>query len=99
METRDDIKPEAVASFKANMFGENCASPDLVFSVSKDFIRTLKTPAMLLHGKDKPHPGRHQCGIRRALARRHGVLERLGTTRSRRCPTRYGIGFLKTNTP
>jgi len=56
MATRDDIKADAVAAFKENMFGANSASRDFVFSVSREFVKTLKTPAMLMHGKDKPHP-------------------------------------------
>mgnify|MGYP000928861358 CR=1 FL=1 len=51
MSERDDIKIDAIGSFKRNMFGG-----DFVFSVDRDFVKSLKTPAMLLHGKDKPHP-------------------------------------------
>jgi pimeloyl-ACP methyl ester carboxylesterase len=50
-ETRDDIDPEAVKSFRDNMF-----PGDFVFSVDRDFVKDLKTPAMLLHGKTPSHP-------------------------------------------
>ena len=48
---RNDIKIDAIRSFKQNMFDS-----DFVFSVDREFVKSLKTPAMLLHGKDKPHP-------------------------------------------
>ncbi|MEL0106231.1 MAG: alpha/beta hydrolase [Rhodospirillaceae bacterium] len=99
METRDDIKPEAVASFKANMFGENCASPDLVFSVSKDFIRTLKTPAMLLHGKDKPHPAVTSAELEELLPDGTEFLKDWEQPDHADAQRDTVIGFLKTNTP
>ena len=51
MVNRDDINSDSIKSFKQNMFGS-----DFFFSVDRDFVRSLKTPAMLLHGKDKHHP-------------------------------------------
>ena len=51
MSERNDIKIDSIRSFKQNMFGS-----DFVFSVDREFVKSLKTPAMLLHGKDKPHP-------------------------------------------
>jgi pimeloyl-ACP methyl ester carboxylesterase len=56
MAVRDDLDPNAVAAFGRNMFEE-----EFVFSVSKDFIRQVTTPSLLLHGKDQGrdvgHPG------------------------------------------
>lgn len=99
MATRDDIKPEAVKSFKANMFGEKCPSPDLVFSVDKDFIRNLKTPAMLLHGKDKPHPAVTSAELEKLLPKGTVLLkdwEQPDHTDAQRDTV---IEFLEANTP
>jgi pimeloyl-ACP methyl ester carboxylesterase len=40
-----------VASFCENMFGT-----DFVFSVTRDFVRTLHTPMLVLPGRDLAHP-------------------------------------------
>ena len=61
-QTRDDINPNAIESFKNNMFGS-----DFVFSVTRDFVHSLKTPAMLMHGKDKPHPASISAELEKLL--------------------------------
>jgi pimeloyl-ACP methyl ester carboxylesterase len=35
---------------------ENLFGPDFVFSVSRDFVRTLQTPTLVLPGRDLAHP-------------------------------------------
>ena len=40
-----------VASFCENMFGT-----DFVFSVTRDFVRTVRTPMLVLPGRDLAHP-------------------------------------------
>ena len=50
---RDPSVSEAtIRSFGQNMFG-----PDFVFSVTRDFVKSCKTPLLLQPGTDKPHPG------------------------------------------
>jgi pimeloyl-ACP methyl ester carboxylesterase len=50
---RDPSIAEAtIRAFGKNMFG----STDFVFSVSRDFVKRCKTPLLLQHGNDGPHP-------------------------------------------
>jgi len=37
-------------------FGHAMFDPGFVFSVSRDFLRTVQTPMLLLHGDDRAHP-------------------------------------------
>jgi pimeloyl-ACP methyl ester carboxylesterase len=37
-------------------FGHGLFDPDFVFSVSRDFVRTIATPMLLLDGDDRTHP-------------------------------------------
>ncbi len=99
METRDDIKPDAVKSFKANMFGQKCATPDFVFSVSRDFVKTLKTPAMLMHGKDKPHPAVTSAELEKLLPDGTVFLKNWEQPDYADVQRDTVIDFLKANTP
>lgn len=46
-----DLADDALASFRENMYGG-----DFVFSVSRDFVRSCATPAIVLEGSDLYHP-------------------------------------------
>jgi pimeloyl-ACP methyl ester carboxylesterase len=46
------ISEETIQSFGRNMFGG-----DFVFSVTRDFLKSCRTPLFLQPGNDKPHPG------------------------------------------
>lgn len=48
---RNDITPEQVQAFGAAMWGG-----DFVFSVTRDFLRTVTTPLLVLEGNDQAHP-------------------------------------------
>ena len=48
---RDDITSEQVQAF-----GDAMWSGDFVFSVSRDFVRTVTTPLLILEGNDMAHP-------------------------------------------
>ena len=61
------ISQETIESFGRNMFGA-----DFVFSVTRDFVRTCKTPLFLQPGSDKPHPAHDQRRDRIACARHRG---------------------------
>jgi hypothetical protein len=37
-------------------FGNAMFDPDFVFSVSRDFLRSPRTPLLLLYGNDRAHP-------------------------------------------
>jgi pimeloyl-ACP methyl ester carboxylesterase len=39
-----------------NAFGHALFDPDFVFSVSRDFLKSVKTPLLLLYGEDRAHP-------------------------------------------
>ena len=58
---RDPAVGEAtIAAFGRNMFGG-----DFVFSVSRDFVRTCRTPLLLQPGTDTPHPAETSAEIAR----------------------------------
>jgi pimeloyl-ACP methyl ester carboxylesterase len=47
------------ANFSArdvDAFGQALFDPGFVFSVSRDFLRTVQTPLLLLYGNDRAHP-------------------------------------------
>jgi pimeloyl-ACP methyl ester carboxylesterase len=48
---RHDLEATALASFGRNMWDR-----DFVFSVSRDFVRGLRVPCLVLPGNDTPHP-------------------------------------------
>lgn len=48
---RRGADPEALGSFKRNMFGG-----EFVFSVSRDFVRSCPVPLLVLPGNDEFHP-------------------------------------------
>ncbi|HMJ13455.1 MAG TPA: alpha/beta hydrolase [Polyangiaceae bacterium] len=48
---RSDISPEALASFRQNMYGG-----EFVFNVSRDFVRSCAVPLLVLRGNDIYHP-------------------------------------------
>jgi hypothetical protein len=37
-------------------FGHALFDPDFVFSVSRDFLKSVRTPLLLLYGSDRAHP-------------------------------------------
>src|SRR5260370_38827026 len=39
-----------------NAFGHALFDPGFVFSVTRDFLKTLQTPLLLLYGTDRAHP-------------------------------------------
>jgi len=47
------ITQETIESFGRNMFGG-----DFVFSVTRDFVKSCRTPLFLQPGTDKPHPSK-----------------------------------------
>jgi pimeloyl-ACP methyl ester carboxylesterase len=61
MRERDpSISEETIASFGRNLFGG-----DFVFSVSRDFVKTCRTPLLLQPGSDTPHPAATSAEIAR----------------------------------
>ena len=48
---RPELDAAAVESFGRNMWGG-----DFVFSVSRDFVRNIDVPAIVMPGNDTPHP-------------------------------------------
>ena len=54
------LTEDVIKSFGHNMFGG-----DFVFSVSRDFVRTCRTPLLLQPGTDTPHPAATSAEIER----------------------------------
>jgi pimeloyl-ACP methyl ester carboxylesterase len=48
---RPELSKDAVATMGKRMWGG-----DFVFAVSRDFVKTVKVPCLVLPGNDKPHP-------------------------------------------
>ena len=48
---RPDLDEKAIAAFRERMYGG-----DFVFNVSREFVRALKTPLLILCGSDDFHP-------------------------------------------
>ena len=91
---RNDIKIDAIRSFKQNMFGS-----DFVFSVDREFVKSLKTPAMLLHGKDKPHPAVTSAELEELLPEGSVMLEDWERPDHGDAQRDMVIQFLGANTP
>ena len=49
--TRPDVGDAALATFRENLYGG-----DFLFNVSRDFVRTVTTPLLVLKGDDLYHP-------------------------------------------
>lgn len=49
---RDDVSDEDWAGFEHNLFGRH----DFVFNVTRDFVRTVETPMLVMRGQDIYHP-------------------------------------------
>jgi pimeloyl-ACP methyl ester carboxylesterase len=49
---RPEIDEKAFAPFRDRMYGKT----DFVFNVTRDFVRTMKTPLLVLLGNDDYHP-------------------------------------------
>jgi pimeloyl-ACP methyl ester carboxylesterase len=50
-EERPELDERAFESYRENLYGG-----EFVFNVSRDFIKTVQTPLLLLYGNDLPHP-------------------------------------------
>lgn len=48
---RPELDERAFEKYRENLFGG-----DFVFNVSRDFVKTVQTPLLLLYGNDLPHP-------------------------------------------
>ncbi|HTW88860.1 MAG TPA: alpha/beta hydrolase [Candidatus Binataceae bacterium] len=48
---RPELDDRALEKYRENLFAS-----DFVFNVSRDFVKTVQTPLLLLYGNDAPHP-------------------------------------------
>jgi len=48
---RPDLDDASLTAFREQMYGG-----DFVFSVSRDFLKSVRTPLLLLYGSDRAHP-------------------------------------------
>ena len=62
------ISQETIDSFGRNMFGG-----DFVFSVTRDFVKSCRTPLYLQPGTDKPHPAHTSAEIAAARPQHRGT--------------------------
>jgi pimeloyl-ACP methyl ester carboxylesterase len=60
LERDPTLTKDIIQSFGKNMFGG-----DFVFSVSRDFVRSCRTPLLLQPGADTPHPAETSAEIAR----------------------------------
>jgi pimeloyl-ACP methyl ester carboxylesterase len=94
MRGRDpSITLETVDSFGRNMFGG-----DFVFSVSRDFVRSCRTPLFLQPGTDKAHPARTSEEIAELAPNLEVQKDWRGPTYLQEAIQRVG-GFLDMHTP
>jgi hypothetical protein len=61
MLARDPMLTEDIIT----IFGRNMFGGDFVFSVSRDFVSTCRTPLLLQPGTDTPHPAETSAEIAR----------------------------------
>jgi pimeloyl-ACP methyl ester carboxylesterase len=88
-----EFTPEQVEQFGHAMF-----DPPFVFSVSRDFLRTVETPMLLLYGNDRAHP----IGVSKEVAQllpRVEVVERWRDPEVVAAVTETMRQFLRSHTP
>ena len=90
---RDDLDAAALASFGRNMWDR-----DFVFSVSRDFVRQLRTPCLLLPGDDAPHPAVIGAALAELLGNRE-VLDPWKGPEHLDVQLARVLGFLDMHTP
>jgi len=49
---RPELDERAFEKYRENLYGRE----DFVFNVTRDFVKTVRTPLLLLYGNDLPHP-------------------------------------------
>ena len=87
------ISQATIESFGRNMFGG-----DFVFSVTRDFVKSCRTPLLLQPGTDKPHPARTSEEIA-ALSPNVEVQKDWRAPAHLQDSIRRVHAFLKNNTP
>jgi pimeloyl-ACP methyl ester carboxylesterase len=90
---RDDLDAAALASFGRNMWDR-----DFVFSVSRDFVRQLRTPCLVLPGNDAPHPAVIGAELAKLLGNRE-VLDPWKGPEHLDVQLERVLGFLGIHTP
>jgi hypothetical protein len=93
IENGADLSMETVAAFGHSLF-----DPGFVFSVSREFVRGITTPLLLLDGNDRAHPK----GISEELAALLPNMERIERWREDDVvadATERMRQFLRANTP
>jgi hypothetical protein len=76
------------------MYGEN----DFVFNVTRDFVRTVKTPLLILRGNDDYHPGETSDDIVK-LAPHAEIINEWKTPETIGKTVERVRSFLKSHTP
>jgi pimeloyl-ACP methyl ester carboxylesterase len=79
-------------------FGHNLFDGDFVFSVSRDFVKTVQTPMLLLDGDDRAHPKATSEEVARLLPNVERI-ERWRDPESAPAATERIRDFLRAHTP
>jgi pimeloyl-ACP methyl ester carboxylesterase len=91
--TRADLDPAALAAMREDMYGG-----DFVFNVSREVVRTCRTPLLVLMGNDVYHPEETSREIA-ALAPNAELIERWKEPETTPAAVARVIEFLKSHTP
>ena len=94
MDARPDLKAADLHGFGQNMWHRH----DFVFCVDRDFVRTCKTPAILLPGTDIPHPAATSDELERLMPGLEVVRDWRGPEHMEAQRTRV-TAFLDRHTP
>ena len=91
---RPELDSSALRPFRDRMYGES----DFVFNVSRDFVRGVKTPLLVLRGNDDYHPAETSDDIAK-LAPNAEIINEWKTPETIGKTVERVRGFLKANTP
>ena len=91
---RPELDAAAFGPFRERMYGQT----DFVFNVSRDFVRKVQTPLLVLRGNDEYHPSETSEEI--ATIAPHGeIISEWKTSGTVGRTVERVIGFLKKHTP
>src|ERR1700676_411344 len=91
---RPDLNDAAFRPFRDRMYGQS----DFVFNVSRDFVRTVKTPLLVLRGNDDYHPNETSEEIAKIAPNAEIINEWKGADTVGKTVERVR-SFLKSHTP
>jgi pimeloyl-ACP methyl ester carboxylesterase len=70
LQDHPEATPDVLDAYFANLYG-----PGFVYSVDRDFVKTVKTPCMVLYGNDDAHPYPISDEIAKLLPNNEAIVE------------------------